>query len=105
MIDPVSHEPPVTHRRRGRRVEYSIGWPVDDRTQAGIDRLSKPDWTIALTADGRPDPNTAVADLTGILQHGPSGDALAGPPTDQRIIVRRAPRPDGEQPKFGEHPD
>jgi hypothetical protein len=95
----------LTHGRRGRRVEYSIGWPVDDRTQAGIDQLREPDWTIALTADGRPDPNTAVADLTGILRHGPSGDALAGWPTDQRIIVRRVPRPDGEQPKLGEHPD
>jgi hypothetical protein len=42
----------LTHRRRGRRVEYSIGWPVDDRTQAGIDQLHEPDWTIALTAVG-----------------------------------------------------
>jgi hypothetical protein len=30
---------------------------------------------------------------------------LAGWPTDQRIIVRRVPRPAGEQPKLGEHPD
>ncbi len=95
----------VMHGRRGRRVEYSIGWPVDDRTQAGIDQLRESDWTIALTADGRPDPKTAVADLTGILRHGPSGDLLAGWPTDQRVIVRRVPRPAGEQPKLGEHPD
>lgn len=94
-----------THGRRGRWVEYSIGWPVDDRTQAGIDQLREPDSTIALTADGRPDPTTAVADLTGILRHGPSGDLMVSWPTDQRIIVRRVPRPAGEQPKLGEHPD
>ena len=92
------------HGRRGRRVEYSIGWPVDERTQAGIDQLSEPDWAVALTADGRPDPATGVADLTGILRHGPEGDQLAGWPTDQRVIVRRVPRPAGEQPRLGEHP-
>jgi hypothetical protein len=26
----------AVHGRRGRRIEYSIGWPVDERTQAGI---------------------------------------------------------------------
>jgi hypothetical protein len=95
----------LTHGRRGRRIEYTIGWPVDERTQAGIDRLREPDWGVALTADGRVDPKAAVADLTGILRHGPDGDALAGWPADQRIIVRRVPRPAGEQPKLGEHPD
>jgi hypothetical protein len=94
-----------THRGRGRRVEYSIGWPVDDRTQIGIEQLRESDWTAALTAEGRADPTTAVADLTGILRYGPSGDALAGWPADLRVIVRRVPRPAGEQPKLGEHPD
>jgi hypothetical protein len=95
----------AVHGRRGRRVEYSIGWPVDERTQTGIDQLRESDWTVALTADGRADPNTAAADLTGILRHGLAGDTLAGWPPDQRIIVRRVPRPAGEQPKLGEHPD
>jgi len=95
----------LTHGRRGRRVEYTIGWPVDDRTQTGIEQLREPDWTVALTADGRPDPKAAVADLTGILRHGPGGDLMAGWPPDQRIIVRRVPRPAGEQPTLGEHPD
>jgi hypothetical protein len=95
----------LTHGRRGRRVEYTIGWPVDDRTQTGIDQLREHDWGAALAADGRVDPKAGVADLTGILRHGPEGDALAGWPADQRIIVRRVPRPAGEQPKLGEHPD
>jgi len=95
----------LTHGRRGRRVEYTIGWPVDDRTQAGIDQLREHDWGAALAADGRVDPKAAAADLTGILRHGPGGDLMAGWPPDQRIIVRRVPRPAGEQPKLGEHPD
>jgi hypothetical protein len=95
----------VMHGRRGRRVEYTIGWPVDERTQTGIDQLREHHWGAALAADGRVDPKAAVADLTGILRHGPGGDALAGWPPDQRIIVRRVPRPAGEQPKLGEHPD
>ena len=92
------------HGRRGRRVEYSIGWPVDERTQAGIDQLSEPDWAVALIADGRADPATAVADLTGILRHGPEGDLLAGWPADLRIIVRRVPRPAGGNPDSGKIP-
>ena len=95
----------VTHGRRGRRVEYSIGWPVDDRTQTGIDQLRESDWGVALTADGRVDPKAAVADLTGILRHSVAGDLMAGWPPDQRIIVRRIPRPAGEQPTLKEHPD
>jgi hypothetical protein len=95
----------LMHGRRGRRVEYTIGWPVDQRTQTGIDQLREHDWGVALAADGRVDPKAAVADLTGILRHGPEGDALASWPADQRIIVRRVPRPAGEQPRIGEHPD
>ncbi|MBK7622386.1 MAG: hypothetical protein IPJ14_06865 [Kineosporiaceae bacterium] len=39
---------------RGRRVEYSIGWPVDARTMTAIDQLREGDWTMALRADGHP---------------------------------------------------
>jgi hypothetical protein len=95
----------AVHGRRGRRIEYSIGWPVDERTQAGIGELREFDWTDALSADGTADENASVADLTGILRHGPVGDKLAGWPADLRIIARRVPRPAGEQAKLGEHPD
>jgi hypothetical protein len=93
------------HGRRGRRVEYSIGWPADERTLAGIAELREPDWADALGADGTADPNAQVADLTGILRHGPGGDRMTGWPPDQRVIARRIPRPAGEQVKLGEHPD
>ena len=35
----------------------------------------------------------------------PKGTCWPAGPTDQRVIVRRVPRPAGEQPKLGEHPD
>ena len=58
------------HGRRGRRVEYSIGWPVDDQTMAGIERPRNNDWSAALHADPDPDPAAQVADLTGLLRRG-----------------------------------
>jgi hypothetical protein len=75
------------HGKRGRRVEYSIGWPVDERTQAAIAQLREEDWTVALDAQGDPDPDAAVSDLTGILRHGPGGDRMANWPADVRVMV------------------
>jgi len=70
------------HGKRGRQVEYSIGWPVDERTLTAIGELREPDWDNALDADGAPDPQAQVVDLTGILRGGPVGTGWApGPPT------------------------
>lgn len=93
------------HGRRGRRVEYSIGWPVDERTMTGIEQLRERDWSAALGADGEVDPAAQAAELTGILRHGPGGDRLAGWPTDMRLVARRTPRPATKPAKLGEHPD
>ncbi|MCA1695533.1 MAG: IS1380 family transposase, partial [Actinobacteria bacterium] len=95
----------VAHGKRGRRVEYSIGWPVDQRTLAGIEQLRQTDWGAALDTDGGIDPQAQVADLTGILRHGPGGDRLTGWPTDLQVIARRTPRPATKPAKLGEHPD
>jgi hypothetical protein len=86
-------------------VEYSIGWPVDQRTRDALAQVHERDWATALDADGNPDPDAAVVDLTGILRHGPDGDHLGAWPGDMRVIARRVPRPAGEQAKLGEHPD
>jgi hypothetical protein len=86
-----------THGRRGRRVEYSIGWPVDERTRTGIEQLPESAWTVRLTADGRAEPNQQVADLTGLLRHGLEGDRLDGWPDDLRVLVSRTPRSATEQ--------
>jgi Transposase DDE domain group 1 len=93
------------HGRRGRRVEYSIGWPVDERTMGGIEQLRESNWGAALSTDGEVDSAARVAELTGILRHGPGGDRLASWPADMRVMARRTPRPAGKAAKLGEHPD
>jgi len=95
------------HGRRGRRVEYSLGWPVDARTRAAIAQLGPDDWSTALTAHGQPDPTGQVVDLTGLLRHAVTGgkadvDLLEGWPTDLRVIARRTPREPGEQAELGQ---
>jgi hypothetical protein len=85
----------VEHGRRGRRVEYSVGWPVDARTKAAIDALREDDWTTALRADGKADEKAQVVELTGLLRHSAGGDHLAGWPPDLRVIARRTPREPG----------
>ena len=92
----------VAHGNRGRRVEYSIGWPIDERTLGAISELRECGWTVAARTDGVADPEAAAADLTGILREGPGGDRLAGWPTDLRVIARRVPRPAGKPAKLGE---
>ena len=93
------------HGNRGRRVEYTIGWPVDERTVAGIEQLREHDWGAAVHSDGEVDPAAQVADLTGILRRGPDGDRLATWPADMRVIARRTPRPATKPAKLGEHPE
>ena len=92
----------LEHARRGRRVEYSIGWPVDARTRTGLDALRETDWTPALKADGKPDDQAEVAELTGLLRHSVGGDQLDGWPPDLRVIARRTPRDVTEQAPLGE---
>ena len=41
------------HGRRGRRLEYSIGWPVEERTMGAVTRLPTPDYTTAYRGQGR----------------------------------------------------
>jgi len=95
----------VPHGKRGRRVEYSIGWPVDERTMAGIEQLREGDWNAALDTDGEIDPTAQAAELTGILRRGPGGDRLAGWPADLRVFARRTPRPVTKPARLGEHPN
>ena len=92
----------ATHGNRGRRVEYSIGWPVDQRTQGALAQVREQDWTTALDAHGDPDPDAGVVELTGILRHSHGGDQMSTWPKDVRVIARRVPRPCGEQAKLGE---
>jgi Transposase DDE domain group 1 len=97
-----ARRPDASYDRRGRRIEYSTGWPVDARTRSGIERLREQDWGPALHADGRLDPGAQVAELTGILRTGIGGDELEGWPADLRVIARRTPRQPGEQAELGQ---
>ena len=44
----------TVHGDRGRRLEYSIGWPVDARTRSAIEATGEGDWSAGLTATGGP---------------------------------------------------
>lgn len=90
------------HGRRGRRVEYSIGWPLDARTTAAIEATTDDEWSPALTATGAADQKADVTDLTGRLRHSHPGDKLEGWPTDLRILARRTQREAGEQAELGQ---
>jgi hypothetical protein len=90
------------HGKRGRRVEYSVGWPVDARTKAAIDAVRDSDWTSGLTADGKADDKAQVVELTGLLRNSVGGDQLAGWPQDMRVFARRTPRESGEQAELGQ---
>lgn len=94
-----------THGRRGRRVEFSVGWPVDRRTMTAIGALREQDWGPSLAADGRVEAGAQVVDLTGLLRTGLDGDHLADWPAALRIFGRRTPRPAGKPAQLGEHPD
>ncbi len=95
----------AVHGRRGRRVEYSIGWPVDARTKTAIDADDEGAWSAAVTAVGDTDEKAQVLELTGLLRHSHTGDLLEGWPQDMRLIARRVPRATGEQAELGEDPN
>ncbi len=91
------------HGRRGRRVEYSIGWPVDERTRTGIAELPEQAWTTRITPGGDvSEDGGQVAEVTGLLRASLGGDRLDGWPADMRVIVSRTLRPVGEQATLGE---
>ena len=95
----------VAHGGRGRRVEYSIGWPIDERTRAAIDLAPEWAWSEAVHAGGDLDEKAQVIDLTGLLRTSLYGELLPTWPTDLRIIARRVPRPMGEQAELGADPN
>ena len=88
--------------RHGRRVEYSIGWPVDARTIAGIEAVPPNGWGEGLRADGKVHEQVGGAELTGLLRQGPSGDRLKTWPADMRVFARRVPRGAHEQAELGQ---
>ena len=95
----------TAHGARGRRLEYSIGWPVDARTRSAIEAAREGDWSPGLTAKGKAEPDAQVIELTGLLRTGPGGDQLSGWPADMRVLGRRTPRTPGAQAQLGQDPN
>jgi hypothetical protein len=54
-------------RRRGRTVEYSLGWAIGEAERAAITALSPQAWSPALDTDGDLRDGAEVAELTGRL--------------------------------------
>ena len=46
----------AVHGKRGRRVEYTIGWALDERTLGGISELRQRDWARPSTPTVSPIP-------------------------------------------------
>jgi hypothetical protein len=72
-----------------RTVRYTVGWTITDADETAIAALPHDAWTAALRQDGTVQPETAVAELTGL-------NTREGWPAGQRLIVRRT-RPAARQ--------
>ena len=80
---------------RGRRVEYSIGFPVHKGVAVhdAIHQVPEAAWQTALDTDGEPRDDAGVVEITGLVD-------LATWPVGMRLIVRR----EKPHPGAGSHP-
>ena len=82
---------------RGRRVDYSVGYPVTEKLREAIRIVPEKVWTPAADADGGVRTGGDVAELTGLLD-------LSGWPEGMRVIVRRErPHPGAQLSLMEEH--
>ena len=65
-----------------RRVSYSVGFKLPDRTPDIYAKIPKTAWAPAYNADGDPREGADVAEITGMLD-------LTGWPEGMRVIMRR----------------
>jgi hypothetical protein len=83
-------------KRRGRQVEYSIGWAIGEPERTAIAGIPTSGWSPAINADGGVRDGAQVAELTGLL-------TLTGWPQGMRVIVRRErPHPGAQLTLFEE---
>jgi hypothetical protein len=82
--------------RRGRTVEYSVGFAVTEHVRAAITTLPRSAWTPAIDAAGGLRDGGDVAELTGLLD-------LSRWPVGMRVLVRRErPHPGAQLSLFEE---
>jgi hypothetical protein len=85
--------------KRGRRVDYSVGFPVTGRVRDAIGLIPGTAWQVAIDADGLVREHADVAELTGLLD----AKLLARWPAGMRVIVRREhPHPGAQLSLFEE---
>jgi hypothetical protein len=86
--------------KRGRSVEYSVGFPVTELVRQAIATVPADAWQVALDADGDVREHADVAEITGLLD--PS--ITARWPAGMRLIVRREhPHPGAALSLFEHH--
>jgi hypothetical protein len=88
----------VQDAKRGRSVEYSVGYGLTDKVRDAIAKVPRTAWKPALTADGEPRENGDVVEITGMLD-------LTTWPTGMRVIVRREHPHPGAALSLFEHAD
>ena len=82
--------------KRGRAVEYSVGFAVTAPVRDAIARLPKSAWQAAVDADGEPREGGDVVELTGML------DLKKWPPGMRVIVRRERPHPGAQLSLFEE---
>jgi Transposase DDE domain group 1 len=79
--------------RPGRRLAYSVGFPMTDEVTDAILSIPARAWTPAYDADGQVRPGAWVAEITGMLD-------LSSWPKGMRVIVRKERPHPGAQLRF-----
>ena len=84
------------HGRRGRSVEYSVGFAITEQVRDAVRLVPKTAWTAALDADGDIREHADIVEVTGLL-------TLTRWPAGMRVIVRREhPHPGAQLSLFEE---
>jgi hypothetical protein len=81
---------------RDGRIEFSVGYELNETVRSAILQIPEHDWVPALDQDGSPRPNGQVCEITASLD-------LAGWPAGSRVIVRRERAHPGAQLSFTDH--
>jgi len=84
--------------KRGRSVEYSVGYAITDKVREAISKVPTTAWKPAITAAGEVHEHGDVVEITGLLD-------LKTWPAGMRVIVRREHPHPGAALSLFEHAD
>ena len=89
----------MVHGRRGRSVEFSIGFAVSEHVREAIAMVPKDAWQVALDADGHVREHADVVEITGLL---PKAVRDRWPEAMRVIVRRERPHPGAQLSLFEE---